>query len=286
MTFPFLHKIAPSFKIEPVLFSTFKSIIQSRRERNHHFQNVENNNSKSCGDLGDLLANLMDDLQTPEFKRLGITENTLLAQALNVTALDMISATMTMILYYLAENPAIQRKLHQELDSIIDGKFEGRIDSETINHLPYLNACLDETLRLAPPLIRPERCCTKDWSSENGNLKIRKGTVVMVPLWAAHRNPRYFADPDCFKPERWIGENQEIRHPYAYTPFGVGPRNCIGMRLAMETLRINACVLLREFCVEKRPDTELRFKPGMLFLLQFKPLMLDFVNRRLLKKNM
>lgn len=242
------------------------------------------NNNNKCNDLADFLVDCFDNLDSAEYKRLGITETTLLAQALNVTALDMISATMTMICYYLAENPEVQDKLHQELDSVIDGKYQGRIDSETIHDLPYLSACLDETLRLAPPLIRPERSCTKDWVSGDGSLKIKKGTVVMTPLWAVHRNPEYFSEPEVFNPERFIPEKdsykRDKKHPYAYTPFGVGLRNCIGMRLAIETLKVNTCILLREFRIEKRWDTELKFKPGMMFLLQFRPLYLDLICRR------
>ncbi|CAL8080397.1 unnamed protein product [Orchesella dallaii] len=285
MAFPFLHKLAPSFHIEPVLFDTFKEIINTRRtQRLNSSSELPHEEKQVCNDLADFLVNSFDNLDSAEFKRLGITETTLLAQALNVTALDMISSSMTMISYYLSINPSIQEKLHEELDEIIDGKFNGRIDSETVHQLPYLSACIDETLRLAPPLIRPERCCTKDWTSLDGTLKIKKGTVVMSPLWAVHRNPKYFNEPEKFIPERFIPGTEswekDVKHPYAYTPFGVGPRNCIGMRLAIETLKINVCILLRQFRIEKRYNTELNFKPGMLFLLQFRPMYLDFIERR------
>ncbi|ODN01203.1 Cytochrome P450 3A5 [Orchesella cincta] len=240
MTFPFLHKLAPSFNIEPVLFDTFKEIINSRRAQRISESSLNPDVQKPCNDLADFLVDCYENLNSSDFKRLGISETTILAQALNVTALDMISATMTMISYYLAINPNIQEKLHQELDEVIDGKYEGRIDSETVHQLPYLSACIDETLRLAPPLIRPERCCTKDWTSPDGTLKIKKGTVVMSPLWAVHRNPKYFHKPETFQPERFIQGTEsyakDLKHSYSYTPFGVGYRNCIGMRLAIETL--------------------------------------------------
>jgi cytochrome P450 len=275
VVFPILHKVAPSFQIEEVIFDTFREIVKVRTEHR--------NPSMKCKDLADFLVDCSSNLSSSEFKRLGITETTLLAQALNVTALDMISATMTMISYFLAQNPEVQKKLHEEIDLIIVEKYEGRIDAQTIHELPYLQACLDETLRLAPPLIRPERICTKDWVSPDGSLKIKKGTVVMIPLWAAHRNPKYFPNPEKFDPERFLSYsetyNDNEKHPYAYSPFGLGPRNCIGMRLAIETLKANVCVLLKHYKIQSRPDTHLQFKPGGLFLLQFRPLYLDLLSR-------
>lgn len=295
MTFPILHTLAPSFHIEKVLFDTFREIVTKRKEQrvSQSASNTSNNNplqeklvkpsSTNCNDLADLLVDCFDNLESNEFKRLGISETTILAQALNVTALDMISATLTMICYYLASNSSTQNKLHSELDEVIEDRFGGRIDHETIQCLPYLSACLNETLRLAPPLIRPERVCTKDWVSSDGSLKIKKDTVVMVPLWAAHRNPKYFSKPDAFIPERFLADSPQYEagswHPYAYTPFGVGLRNCIGMRLAIETLKLNVATIFQKFRVDLRPDTKLEFKNGMLFLLQFKPLHLDFIRR-------
>jgi len=275
VVFPFLHKVAPSFQLDEVIFDTFRDIIKERAK--------VRNPAEKCNDLADFLVDCFENISNSEFKRLGITETTLLAQALNVTALDMISATMTMISYYMAMNPEVQQKLHDEIDSIIVGKYNGRVDAETIHELPYLAACLDETLRLAPPLIRPERICTKDWTSPDGCLKIKKGTVVMVPLWGAHRNPKYFPDPERFDPERFLPGSQAYvdtpKHPYAYSPFGLGLRNCIGMRLAIETLKVNVCVLLKDFQIRTRPDTHFELKPGGLFLLQFEPLFLDLIKR-------
>lgn len=57
---------------------------------------------------------------------------------------------------------------------------------------------------------------------------MRKGTGIGIPTFAFHRDPQYFPNPDKFDPERFSEENKHKIHPFAYSPFGLGPRNCIG----------------------------------------------------------
>jgi cytochrome P450 len=68
---------------------------------------------------------------------------------------------------------------------------------------------------------------------ELGGYRVRKGDTVFMSQWASHRDPRYFPDPEAFRPERWLdGLAQRLPH-YAYFPFGGGPRVCIGNTFAL-----------------------------------------------------
>lgn len=95
-----------------------------------------------------------------------------------------------------------------------------------------------------------------------------------------HRDQAYFEDPDDFKPERFLPENRQKINQYAFCPFGHGPRACIGIRFAYESLKLLFVHFLRSFDVAVRADTKLEYKPGQQIIVVFKPLYIDLVNRR------
>lgn len=78
-----------------------------------------------------------------------------------------------------------------------------------------------------PSAAQVDRVCNKDYIIEGTDLVIRKGQLVMIPIHQIHMNPENYPDPKEFKPERFSVENKAARHPYAFLPFGLGPRNCI-----------------------------------------------------------
>ncbi len=88
------------------------------------------------------------------------------------------------------------------------------------------------------------------------NFKIPKGTTAQVIVQELHRDERYFPEPDKFKPERFLPENSQDRHPYAFIPFSAGKRNCIGQRYAQMELKLLLTRLLRRYNIycDTKPD--------------------------------
>ena len=97
---------------------------------------------------------------------------------------------------------------------------------------------------------------------------ITKGTTVYVFTYMIHRDPKYFPDPEIFEPERFLPDNTQDRHPYAFVPFAAGRRNCVGQRFAMMELKVILASMFRKFNLlsllstkELEPCTDIILKP-------------------------
>ena len=109
-----------------------------------------------------------------------------------------------------------------------------------------MDAVIDETLRLYPTVIFLKRVSSADYELKGTGITIKKDHVVHIPTYAMHRDPEYFADPEVFRPERFLPEN--IAHNlYTYLPFGAGPRNCLGMRLAQLEIKLALVSLIHRY---------------------------------------
>jgi len=130
--------------------------------------------------------------------------------------------------YFVLANPPAYQRLRAELFAAFTSKDE--IDEVSVGKLPYLNAVIDEALRLYPPLMEsPPRMVLNDCIID-GHF-VPKGTVVGCSIYAMGRSKLNFKDAEQFKPERWLGaEGYEGDIREASQPFSQGPRGCIGMK--------------------------------------------------------
>ena len=138
----------------------------------------------------------------------------------------------------LGRHPAARSALEAELAAVLGGRAPTPDD---VPKLPYTEAVLNETLRLRPPAYATGREAVRETSIDR--MRIGKGQLVFVTMSATHRDPRFFADPDTFRPERWL-DGLERRLPRgAFFPFGLGPRMCVGASFAMleATLVLATC---------------------------------------------
>ncbi|OXU32057.1 hypothetical protein TSAR_002862 [Trichomalopsis sarcophagae] len=144
-------------------------------------------------------------------------------------------------LYMIATHPRVQEKLRAEVDAALP-RADSPFTYNTMNEIPYLKACIKETLRLSP--ISPVNVRTMNKDIVLAGYRIPKGMDVMACHKLLSRDEEQFPRADEFIPERWIKGSTEIQsakkaHPFSYMPFGFGPRTCIGRRFAeleMETL--------------------------------------------------
>lgn len=180
-----------------------------------------------AGQNGDLLSMLMaamdeDGTQmTP--KQLRDETMTLFLAGHETTAL-----TLSWTWYLLSENPTAESRLHEELRTVLVGRVPQVAD---LARLPYLSAVVSEVLRLYPPAYLLAR--TSIAPCRIGGYDIPAGTTVLTSQWLMHRDARYFAEPDAFRPERWLDGLADRLPAGVYLPFGDGPRRCIGQGFAL-----------------------------------------------------
>lgn len=129
-------------------------------------------------------------------------------------------------LYELAKNQETQKKALEEVDEYLR-RHNNQIGYECVTELPYLEACIDEGLRMYPVLGVLTREAVDDYKLPCG-LVLEKGMRVHLPVYHLHHNPEFFPNPEEFRPERFLGEEKRNIKPYTYIPFGEGPRVCLG----------------------------------------------------------
>ncbi|CAH2049415.1 unnamed protein product, partial [Iphiclides podalirius] len=164
-----------------------------------------------------------------EKRTVELTDDIIAAQAFVFYAAgyETSATTMSFMLYELAKNPDVQNKVIAEIDEVLQS-HNGKVTYETLSDLRYMEKVFDETLRMYP-LVEPlQRNAQVDYKIPDINLTIKKGQTVTVSAFGIHRDEKYYPNPQKFDPERFSPENIKDRHPCAYLPFGIGPRNCIG----------------------------------------------------------
>ena len=191
-------------------------------------------NSTPHTDLLSLLMGAMDeDGSQMSPKQLRDETMTIFLAGHETTAL-----TLAWTWYLLSENPAAETRLQEELSGVLGRRAPEIRDLE---RLPYLQAVVNEVLRLYPPAYLLAR--TSIAACNIGGYDFPPGTTVLASQWVMHRDARYFDDPDVFRPERWLDGLMGRLPAGAYFPFGDGPRRCIGQSFAlMESALVTATV--------------------------------------------
>ncbi|UNM13267.1 cytochrome P450 [Streptomyces formicae] len=170
--------------------------------------------------------------------------------------------TLTWAWYLLSRSPGVRARLGEELAEVLGGRTP---DFDDLRRLPYTEQVVKETLRLFPPVWLMTGIAQE--GSTVGGLPVPEGTVVWSSQWSAHRDPRWFPEPEAFRPERWDAGAEPVVPDHAWFPFGGGARACLGARFAMVEAVLVLATLAQRFHVdagpgEVPPRTGLTLQPG------------------------
>ncbi|WCJ37097.1 cytochrome P450 family 76 subfamily C polypeptide 1 [Euphorbia peplus] len=212
------------------MFGVWEGYIKERRETP-----ICNNGGHRISDFLDVfLANGFDDQRI----------NWLVLEFLSAGT-DTTTTTLEWAMAELVKNKDVMEKLEQELEREINNET---FNESKVSQLPYLNACIKETLRMHPPapFLLPHKALE---TCEIMNYTIPKDTELLVNVWALGRDPSAWEDPSSFKPERFLESNvADFRgHDFGLIPFGSGRRICPGMPMAARQLPLVLGYLIRCF---------------------------------------
>jgi cytochrome P450 len=196
---------------------------------------------------------------------------------------DTTSTALAGAFFYLVHNETALKKATEEVRSAFQ-EVDDIVSGPKLSSCTYLRACIDEAMRLSPPVAGGLPRAVLPGGITIDNHEIAQGVDVCVPHYAIHHNEAYFPDAFEFRPERWIrdqapvnlAEKLDIAHA-AFCPFSVGPRGCVGKGLAYVELSVTLARVLFVFDMrltpgtsvgEGRPDLELGRRRTMEFQLK------------------
>ncbi|KAK1805198.1 hypothetical protein P4O66_019552 [Electrophorus voltai] len=204
----------------------------------------------------------------------GLTDHEILSQSFIfiLGGYETTSVTLTYLLYNVVTNPDCMTKLVEQIDKIFP--LDAPMTYDTLMKFEYLDMVINESMRLLPTAPRLERVCKK--TIEISGITIPKQTLVAIPTYVLHRDPQLWEAPEEFRPERFSPGNDIS--PYAFMPFGLGPRNCVGMRFALMIMKVVVVKLLQNFSMETCKETQIPIQLNALFQPKV-PVTLKFIPR-------
>ncbi len=172
---------------------------------------------------------------------------------------------LTWTWYLLSQNPEAERKLHEELDRVLQGRIPA---FEDLPNLKYTESVIAESMRLYPPAWVVGRLVVEE--HEFNGYKAAPHSLVLVSEYVMHRDPRYWEDAGEFKPERWETLSvKEASQRYIYFPFGGGVRRCIGEQFAWAEGILLLATLARKWKLRLQPEQKIGLKPQITLRPKF-----------------
>ncbi|XP_066461089.1 cytochrome P450 3A9-like [Eleutherodactylus coqui] len=274
--FPFLSPVLNwlNFNFIPIdLLHFYMNAITSFKE-----ERKKGNHSGRVDFLQLMMDSRVEDASGLSKEQKALTDTEIMAQSVIflLAGFETTSSTLTYVFYNLATHPDVQKKLQEEVDSYLSDKASPTYD--ILMQMEYLDMVIQETLRMYPPAGRLKRV-SKQTVEING-VTIPKGMVCVIPAYVLHHDPEFWPEPEEFHPERFSKENRANHTPYTFLPFGDGPRNCIGMRFAMLSMKVAITSILQHFTCKPCKDTLFPMEFSTQgFMQPKKPIVLKFVLR-------
>ena len=213
-------------------------------------------NLEKHGDLLSMLLAARDD--EAEGDGLTLTTDQLRDQVLTLflAGYETVANALAWTWLLLGQNPEAEARLHAELDEVLAGRLP---TLEDMPRLEYTGMVLAESMRLYPPAWAMGREVLEDVAI--GPYRLQKGTMVFFSQYIVQRDPRWFPEPELFRPERHTAEAKAGRPRFAYFPFGGGGRQCIGESFAWMEATLALATIAQRWRLELVPNQTIELQP-------------------------
>jgi cytochrome P450 len=209
------------------LFRTKKEFQAARGRLDAFLHRMIHEHRVEPGIQQDLLSAL---LQATDSQGSSMSDEQIRDEAVTLLAAghETIATSMAWTWYLLSHHPEVERRVHQELDTVLGGNVP---TAEDLPRLTYTTMVISESMRLYPPVWSMTRRPIKDF--QLGEYVIPAESYIHISPYVLHRDPRFFPEPECFDPMRWTLEEYAKRPKFCYFPFGAGSRKCVGDSLGL-----------------------------------------------------
>jgi cytochrome P450 len=249
------NKFKLSLKIEPFLKFLFHRNALAHLKSLHHLidqmtQQMENNSEDN------IIQAWKNQHSKEVYKKHHVALEEMLRNEI-ITLLfaghDTTASTMSWALLEIikSSNAQVKKKIIKEVDTVVSGVVP---TFDELSKLTYLNAAVNETMRMYPSFWRIARIA--DQQVDIHNITLPESTHVLISTYWVHRNSKYWVSPEKFMPERFLGSPNIEKG--SYIPFGLGPRMCIGSSLAQVELTTVLAYLFKNYDLEKSEPTKVK----------------------------
>lgn len=217
-----------------------------------YFASHRQTDFENCGVLGMLVSS--SRAQGDEFDDRSLRDQLL---SLFFAGHETSAVSLSWIHYLLSQHHEVRARVQREVRDVLDGRAP---TAEDLPKLEYTEQVINESLRLNSPIHSLCRVALED--DDLDGYFIPAGSTIYVSLYATHRLPELWPDPDRFDPDRFRPELRAARPRFAFIPFAAGHRNCVGANMAIAELKVVVALTAQRYVLDLEPGHRVEQAPG------------------------